>query len=57
MQRAINKRKFDATLKKRLDNAEEDWHKAQPPMMPSPIQVDDLHIRAPWHDQNSDQTD
>jgi hypothetical protein len=57
MQRAINKRKFHATLKKRLDNAEEDWHKAQPPMMPSPIQVDDLHIRAPWYEQDSDQTD
>ena len=57
MQRSIDKRKFHATLKAKLDNAEEEWHKAQPPIMPPPIQLDDLHIRAQWHDQNSDQAD
>jgi hypothetical protein len=57
MQRSIDKRKFHATLKAKLDNAEEEWHKAQPPMMPPPIQLDDLHIRAPWYEQESDSAD
>ena len=51
VQRAIQRRKFEATLKPRLDSEIEEWHKSQPPTVPPPIQIDDLHIRAPWHDQ------
>jgi hypothetical protein len=58
MHREIQRRKFEATLPQKLDKAEEDWHATQPPMMPPPVQIDDLHIRAPWFDeQNTDPTD
>jgi hypothetical protein len=55
LQRAIDRRKFDATLKPRLDAEIEDWHRSQPPAMPPPVRLDDLHIRAPWYD--ADPTD
>jgi hypothetical protein len=55
LQRAINRRKFDATLKPRLDAEIEDWHRSQPPTVQPPVQIDDLHIRAPWYD--TDPTD
>lgn len=54
MQREIQRRKFEATLPQKLDKAEEDWHATQPPMMPPPVQIDDLHIRAPWFDGPTD---
>jgi len=50
LQRAVNRRKFEATLKPRLDAEIEDWHKTQPPAMPRPARLGDLHIRAPWHE-------
>jgi hypothetical protein len=54
LQRAINRRKFEATLKAEI----EDWHKTQPPAMPPPVRLDDLHIRAPWHEPHDpDPTD
>lgn len=57
MQRKIQRRKFYATLPQKLDKAEQDWHDTQPPMMP-PVRLDDLHIRAPWFDeQDTDPTD
>jgi len=46
--REIQRRKFKATLKPRIDAEVERWHKAQPPTMPPPERVDDLHIRSPW---------
>ncbi|NBX10410.1 MAG: hypothetical protein EBR05_11595 [Marivivens sp.] len=55
LQRAIDRRKFEATLKPRLDAEIEDWHRSQPPTVPPPVQIDDLHIRAPWYD--TDPTD
>jgi len=54
VERAIAKRKFHATLKHKLDIAEEEWHKSQPPATLPPIRLDDLHIRAPWHDSQTD---
>lgn len=48
LNRAIQRRKFHATLPIKLDQAEEAWHKAQPPTMPPPEQIGDLHIRSPW---------
>jgi len=51
MQRAIAAEKFKATLKPRLDNAIDEWHKSQPPAIPPPIiDLENLHIRAPWFD-------
>lgn len=56
--RAIQRRKFHATLPTKLDRAEEEWHKTQPPAIQPPIQLDDLHIRAPWFDdQETDPPD
>ena len=46
--REIQQRKFEATLKPRIDAEVKRWQKEQPPVMPPPIQLDDLHIRAPW---------
>tara|TARA_B100001939_G_C16875190_1_gene588315 strand:- start:192 stop:317 length:126 start_codon:yes stop_codon:yes gene_type:complete len=40
-------------LSGKLDNAEEDWHETQPPSVPPPLELDDLHIRAPWHQSSS----
>ena len=58
MQREIQRRKFEATLKPRLDRAIEDWHKTQPPMAEPPIRLGHLHIRAPWADElDTDPTD
>lgn len=51
VKREIQARKFHATLPQKLDDAEQDWHETQPPAMPPPIQIDDLHIRAPWLDE------
>jgi len=51
LQRAIDRRKFEATLKPRLDAEIESWHRSQPPAMPPPVRLDDLHIRAPWFDE------
>jgi len=43
--------KFQATLKPRIDRAVEEWHDTQPPVIPPPvIDLDNLHIRAPWAD-------
>ena len=58
MQREIQLRKFEATLKPRLDRAIEDWHKTQPPMVEPRTRLGDLHIRAPWADElDTDPTD
>jgi hypothetical protein len=58
VQRAIQRRKFEATLKPRLDAEIEAWHKTQPPTTLPPVRLDDLHIRAPWFDeQDTDPTD
>jgi len=46
--RAIQRRKFYATLPGKLDRAQEEWHKAQPPAMPPPVRLGDLHIKAPF---------
>jgi hypothetical protein len=44
-------------LPAKLDKAEQDWHESQPPAVPPPLQLDDLHIRAPWLDgQETDST-
>jgi hypothetical protein len=41
--------KFHATLKPKLDNAIEDWHKTQPATVPPPIiSSEELRITAPW---------
>jgi hypothetical protein len=57
VQREIERRKFYATLPAKLDKAEQDWHESQPPAVPPPLQLDDLHIRAPWLDgQETDST-
>jgi len=51
VQRVIAAQKFKATLKPRLDNAVEKWHESQPPSIAPPIiDLDNLHIRAPWAD-------
>jgi hypothetical protein len=47
--RVVKAKKFEATLKPRLDNAIEDWHKEQPSSITPPvIDLDNLRIRAPW---------
>ena len=51
VQRAIQRRKFEATLRPTIDSEIEEWHKSQPPTVPPPVQIDDLHIQAPWHDE------
>ena len=48
----IQRQKFYATLPHKLDNAEDKWHDSQPDNIPGPIEIGDLHIRAPW-DQSS----
>jgi hypothetical protein len=56
LKRAIQRRKFQATLKPRVDAEIKRWHESQPPAMPPPVQIDDLHIKSPWNDeQQSDQ--
>jgi len=58
LQRAINRRKFEATLKPGLDAEIESWHRSQPPTVQPPVRLDDLHIRAPWFDElDTDPTD
>jgi len=57
VQRAVQRKKFYATLKHKLDQAEQEWHRSQPKATLPPIRLDDLHIRAPWYEQDSDQTD
>ncbi|NBT53158.1 MAG: hypothetical protein EBT12_16710, partial [Marivivens sp.] len=58
VQREIQRRKFEATLKPRLDAEIESWHRSQPPMVEPPIRLGDLHIRAPWFDEReTDSTD
>jgi hypothetical protein len=55
LKREIQRRKFEATLKPQVDAEVERWHKSQPSAIPPPIQIDNLHIQAPWHDkQQSD---
>ncbi len=48
VRREIQRRKFEAILKPRIDAEVNQWHKSQPPAMPPAIRVDDLHIKAPW---------
>ena len=50
MKREIQRRKFEATLKPRIDAEVERWHESQPPVMPPP-KIDDLHIKSPWNDE------
>jgi hypothetical protein len=51
VQRVIAAQKFKATLKPRLDAAVEEWHKTQPPAIQPPIiDLENLHIKAPWTD-------
>lgn len=51
LRKAAQDWKFNATLKPRLDRAVEDWHATQPPAVPPPIiDLEELHIRAPWTD-------
>jgi hypothetical protein len=50
--------KFHATLKPKLDNAIEDWHKTQPATVPPPIiSSDELRITAPWATDEQPGTD
>jgi len=50
--------KFHATLKPKLDNAIEDWHKTQPAAVPLPIiSSDELRITAPWATDEQPGTD
>ena len=45
----IQDRKFQATLKPKVDRAIEEWHDTQPPDFPRPIvDLDNLQIKAPW---------
>jgi hypothetical protein len=48
VRREIQRRKFEATLKPRIDAEVELWHESQPPAMPPP-EIDDLHIKSPWN--------
>ncbi len=48
MKRAIQRRKFYATLPGKLDRAQEDWHKTQPPDVVEAVRMGELHIRAAW---------
>jgi hypothetical protein len=59
VQRVIAAQKFKATLKPRLDNAVEEWHKSQPPSIAPPIiDLDNLHIKAPWtNDEGASSSD
>ena len=59
VQRVIAAQKFKATLKPRLDNAVEEWQKSQPPSIAPPIiDLDNLHIKAPWtNDEGSSSSD
>jgi hypothetical protein len=50
LDRVIQRRKFYATLPKKLDQAEKAWHATQPEAMPPPQRINDLHLRAPWHE-------
>ena len=52
VKREIQARKFHATLPHKLDSAEEEWHKSQPPAVKPPIHLDELHIRAPWYEDD-----
>jgi hypothetical protein len=50
--------KFHATLKPKLDNAIEDWHKTQPATVPPPIiSSEELRITAPWATDEQSGTD
>jgi len=50
--------KFYATLKPKLDNAIEDWHKTQPATVPPPIiSSEELRITAPWATDEQPGTD
>jgi len=50
--------KFHATLKPKLDNAIEDWHKTQPAAVPPPtISSEELRITAPWATDEQPGTD
>ena len=54
LNRAAQRHKFNATLSPRLDRAIEEWHETQPPAIPPPIiDLENLHIRAPWTDDES----
>ena len=56
--RAIKAKKFEATLKPRLDNAIEDWHRTQPAPVPPPIiSSEELRITAPWATDEQPGTD
>jgi hypothetical protein len=55
LKREIQRRKFEATLKPSIDAEVERWHESQPPAMPPPERINDLHIKAPWNDEQ--QTD
>ena len=48
IKREIQRRKFQATLKPRIDAEVERWHKSQPPAMPPAERIDDLHVKSPW---------
>jgi len=50
LKREIQRRKFEATLKPRIDAEVERWHESQPPVMPPP-KIDGLHIKSPWNDE------
>jgi hypothetical protein len=50
--------KFHATLKPKLDNAIEDWHKTQPATVPPLIiSSEELRITAPWATDEQSGTD
>jgi len=55
----ISAKKFEATLKPKLDRAVEEWHDTQPPDFPRLILDEvNLRIRAPWSvDTDPDKTD
>jgi hypothetical protein len=69
VKREIQRRKFQATLKPRLDNEIEDWHAAQPDNKPQAMIVEEngldatglgppLSIRYSWNDESeTDPTD
>jgi hypothetical protein len=33
--------------------SEDKWHDSQPDNIPGPIEIGDLHIRAPWYQSSS----
>ena len=69
LQRAINRRTFEATLKPRLDAEIEDWHASQPSTGPRTVVVESsdpgttplggpISIRYEWADEReTDPTD